>query len=125
MAEAEEDSEVVQWLRDQMKEEWEKMLAEQPWWCLLCGEGGNYEGELPDEYWVPPADHICKPKEPVLMGVGTLTPITISLEDPRFDAVKAAMFRYLVDAAGEMTAFTKEEIIAIMRDGVNRLEEVI
>lgn len=122
MAIEDPESEVVKWLRDQMKEEWEKMLADQPWWCLLCGEGGNYEGERPDEYWFPPATHICKPKEPVLMGVGTLSH---KLDDPRFNDVKVAMFRYLVEAAEEMTAYTKEEIIAIMRDGVDKLEMVI
>jgi hypothetical protein len=44
-------------------------LAETPWWCILCGEGGNYEGPRPDVYLPPPADHVCEPAFPPLRGL--------------------------------------------------------
>ncbi len=61
--------ELKEWIQQRIKEEFEKVLAESPWWCPMCGEGGNYEGERPDEYWIPPEDHQCPPKKPKLKGI--------------------------------------------------------
>lgn len=55
---------VEEWIRKELKKMLAKKLAKAPWWCLLCGKGGNYEGERPDEYWFPPEDHVCKPPGP-------------------------------------------------------------
>ncbi len=57
-------------LKEELRKSLLKRLSEEPWWCLICDEGGNYEGERPDEYWFPPADHICKIVRPqTLHGV--------------------------------------------------------
>lgn len=46
-----------------LKERLTELLTEEynkaPWWCGICGEGGNYEGPRPDAYWFPPKDHEC------------------------------------------------------------------
>lgn len=59
----------LQYIKEELEKALEKRFAELPWWCLLCGEGGNYEDERPDEYWFPPKDHICKPNKPNLVGI--------------------------------------------------------
>lgn len=67
---------VEEWLRKEIREGLAKKLAEAPWWCLICGEGGNYEGERPELYWFPPEDHVCPPAEPpglpMLRGLAAL-----------------------------------------------------
>jgi hypothetical protein len=57
----EEDAhnDVKEWLKQEMRKQLDEELAKGPWWCVLCGAGGNYKGERPDEYWFPPEDHIC------------------------------------------------------------------
>lgn len=54
-----DDETLEVWLKRKLREGLDQALAEAPWWCLLCGQGGNYEGERPDEFWFPPDDHIC------------------------------------------------------------------
>lgn len=41
-----------------------------PWWCCVCGEGGNYEGVRPDDYIGPPKDHKCSRKQQQIRGIG-------------------------------------------------------
>lgn len=48
-------------IREELDKKLKAALAAAPWWCLICGEGGNYEGERPDEFWFPPEDHVCPP----------------------------------------------------------------
>lgn len=57
------DETIEEYLKRRLKEELDKKFEAQPWWCLLCGEGGNYEGNRPDFYWFPPKDHVCKKGE--------------------------------------------------------------
>jgi hypothetical protein len=68
-------------IRQEMTNHLDKTFAALPWWCLLCGEGGNYEGERPDEYWFPPENHVCKQKQPpsheVVMQHDASTSMTI------------------------------------------------
>ncbi len=52
-----------EYLKEELKKRLLKRLAEEAWWCLICGEGGNYEGDRPDEYWFPPDDHVCDIKK--------------------------------------------------------------
>ena len=54
---------VQEYLGPMLMKDMAKELAKAPWWCVLCGEGGNYEGKRPDEYWFPPRDHKCDPKK--------------------------------------------------------------
>lgn len=56
-------SEFVEFVKEELKKALAEEFAKQPWWCLICGEGSNYEGERPDEYWFSPEDHVCKVKE--------------------------------------------------------------
>jgi len=74
------------WLRAQIKEAFEEHLAAQPWWCLICGEGGNYEGLRPDRYWFPPKSHRCPPMPPPdLKGIEEVVAaheVEVILHDP-------------------------------------------
>lgn len=58
MAEAYEDL-VKAFIKQELRKKLQAKFSALPWWCLLCGEGGNYEGERPADYWVPPASHEC------------------------------------------------------------------
>ncbi len=53
-------TEFEKYLREELRKKLFKRLGEQPWWCMVCGEGGNYEGIRPDNYWFPPENHGCK-----------------------------------------------------------------
>lgn len=53
-------NELVDYIQDELRKGLLEELAKQPWWCMLCGMGGNYEGDRPDEYWFPPDDHVCQ-----------------------------------------------------------------
>lgn len=55
------DEDLQSYIKRKFLEELDKVLKEGPWWCVICGEGGNYEGERPDAYWFPPEDHVCPP----------------------------------------------------------------
>ncbi len=56
-------NEFEQYLHEELYKRFLGRLAEQPWWCMICGEGGNYEGDRPDAYWFPPEDHVCDVKK--------------------------------------------------------------
>lgn len=53
--------ELEDYIRSQLSARLEQALAEAPWWCMFCGEGGN--GWVPGvtEYWFAPEDHVCRP----------------------------------------------------------------
>lgn len=56
---------VREYIRRKLEERVLARLAAAPWWCLICGAGGNYEGERPDEFWFPPESHVCDLKHEV------------------------------------------------------------
>lgn len=58
-----------EYLKKMIKESFIKSLEEEPWWCLMCGEGGNYMGERPDIYMFPPESHACRMKTPEFRGI--------------------------------------------------------
>lgn len=53
------EKELYLWMRAELQREYCELVAGLPWWCMICGEGGNYEGDRPDYYWFPPENHIC------------------------------------------------------------------
>lgn len=53
------DEDVRSWLQRRLLEELWEALNKAPWWCLICGQGENYEGDRPDDYLPPPSDHVC------------------------------------------------------------------
>lgn len=55
-----EPKQLKEYIREELDKLFKKVLAEAPWWCMVCGDGGNYEDERPDEYLPPPLDHVCK-----------------------------------------------------------------
>ena len=59
------DPEIVKWLKAELNKMLDEKFSKLPWWCMLCGEGGNYDGERPHEYWFPPVDHVCPKKDPM------------------------------------------------------------
>ena len=64
--------ELEDYIKAELSRKLEEVLAALPWWCLICGEGGNYIGERPDEYWFPPKDHECPPLDPKPVGIPVL-----------------------------------------------------
>jgi hypothetical protein len=76
---------VVGELEEYIKSELNRMLSEAlaklPWWCFRCGEGGNYVGERPDEFWFPPKDHVCPPRNPKVIGLPVLPAVDIETFD--------------------------------------------
>lgn len=53
----------VGYLVKRLEERLNKKISKYPWLCEICGEGGNFKGEVPEDYWYPPKDHVCKEKE--------------------------------------------------------------
>ena len=60
---------VEEYIRRNIAEMLKKTLDTAPWWCIFCGEGGNYDGERPDEYWIPPESHKCSVTMKELRGI--------------------------------------------------------
>jgi hypothetical protein len=60
---------VEDYIREELQKSLDKTFADLPWWCMICGEGGNYDGERPDEFWFPPEEHQCVKKDPELLGL--------------------------------------------------------
>lgn len=63
------DDDIKEYLKEELRKEFQRALDESPWWCPMCGEGGNYIGTRPQLYWIPPESHQCKPKKPNLKGI--------------------------------------------------------
>lgn len=62
-------NELKKYLNDELTKEFERALSAAPWWCLICGDSGNYNGQRPAKYWAPPKDHVCKSIKPKLKGI--------------------------------------------------------
>lgn len=61
--------ELEDYIKAELSRKLEEVLTALPWWCIICGEGGNYVGERPDEFWFPPKDHVCPPLDPKPVGI--------------------------------------------------------
>lgn len=55
------DDPLREYIYSELEKNLKEVLTTAPWWCLICGEGGNYEGKRPDEYLPPPPSHECPP----------------------------------------------------------------
>lgn len=97
------NDEFKQYLTNCLREGLEEELAKAPWWCMICGEGGNYEGERPDEYWFPPVDHECNFDDAKEGTFGWNLKFAQGLPNDEVHNVQAEVYQQLLNAQDDAT----------------------
>lgn len=63
-----------EYVKERLREDYKKRLAALPWWCGMCGAGGNgwKPGDDTGAAMLPPTEHYdgdCNPKFDKLRGI--------------------------------------------------------